>query len=45
MRILVESFRRLYEKGRITIEALQERVNDGKITQKEFDYIIGEKNE
>lgn len=39
MRILVESLKRLYIKGNITIEKLQNMVNEGKITEEEFVYI------
>lgn len=43
MRILVESFKRLYESGRVTKEELLNRVSNGKITQEEYEYITGEK--
>lgn len=40
MRILVESFRRLYSNGRLTIEDIQKRLDDGIITEEEYRYII-----
>lgn len=42
MRILVESLRRLYKAGRLTLEQIQARLEKGTITQAEYDYIIGE---
>lgn len=42
MRTLVKSLKRLYEQGRITEEKLLEMVDEGKITQEEYDYIVGE---
>ena len=41
MRILVESLRRLYKKGKVTKKKLQEMVEAGTISQAEYDYIIG----
>ena len=41
MRTLVESLRRLYQNGKVTIEKLQEMYNQGKITYPEYEYIIG----
>lgn len=41
MRTLVQSLRRLYLKGKVTIEKLQSMVDAGTITQEEFDYITG----
>lgn len=41
MRTLVESLKRLYQNGKITIEKLQEMYNQGKITYPEYEYIIG----
>lgn len=43
MRILVESFKRLYESKRITKEEMQARVESGGITEDEYEYITGEK--
>lgn len=42
MRILVESLKRLYEKGRLTKEQIAERVERGTITDEEYAYIVGE---
>lgn len=41
MRILVESLRRLYLAGRLTLEQIQQRLERGTITQEEYDYIVG----
>lgn len=41
MRTFVESLKRLYRQGRVTIEKLQQFMSEGKISQEEFDYIIG----
>ena len=41
MRILVESLKRLYKKGKVTKKKLQEMVDAGTITQDEYNYIIG----
>ena len=43
MRILVESLKRLYESGRVTKENVSARVKSGKITEDEYEYIVGEK--
>lgn len=40
IRQMVESFKRLYSEGKIPKEELKKRLNNGKITQKEYDYII-----
>lgn len=47
MSIMVESLKRLYEAGspRVTKEFLEKRLETGKITEEEYNYIIGEKNE
>jgi len=42
MRTLVESFKRLYESGRLTAEQLAQRVKRGLITAAEYEYITGE---
>lgn len=42
MSTLVQSLRRLYRKGRVTIEKLQAMVEAGTITEEEYEYIIGE---
>lgn len=39
MSVFVESLKRLYKKGRITVAKLQELLNDGKISQEEYNYI------
>lgn len=41
MRALVESLRRLYKGGKITAEKVAELLTEGKITQEEYEYIIG----
>ena len=41
MRTLVESLKRLYEDGRITKEQILQRVESGKITIEEYNYIVG----
>ena len=43
MRILVESLKRLYESDRVTKENVSARVKSGKITEDEYEYIVGEK--
>lgn len=40
MRRLVESLKRLYQAGDVTIEKLQNMVLEEKISQAEYDYII-----
>lgn len=42
MSTLVKSLKRLYDKGRVTKEHLQEMVTDEKITAEEYEYITGE---
>ena len=39
MSTFVESLKRLYIAGRITVEKLDGLLTDGKITQEEYDYI------
>lgn len=41
MRTFVESLKRLYKAGRVTIEKLEGFLAGGKISQEEYDYIIG----
>lgn len=41
MRTLVESLRRLYASGKISVEKLVTMVDEGKISQDEMDYIMG----
>ena len=41
MRILIESFKRLYESGKITKEQLAERVERKIININEYNYIVG----
>lgn len=42
MRTLVESLKRLYERGKLTLEQVGERVVKGSISAGEFQYITGE---
>lgn len=42
MSTLVNSLKRLYEKGRLTKEQIRERVEKGTISEAEYEYIIGE---
>lgn len=42
MRILVESFKRLYKAGRLTMDQMKERVARGIINEDEYEYITGE---
>lgn len=42
MRMLVESLKRLYEAEQISKNLLLDRVEKGKITIDEYNYIIGE---
>lgn len=42
MRIMVESFKRLYNSGKLTKEQISERMDSGKISAKEYEYITGE---
>lgn len=37
----VESLKRLYKGGKITEEKVAELLAEGKITQEEYDYIMG----
>lgn len=41
MRIMVESLKRLYEKGRLTKDEIEKRVADDVITIEEYNYIVG----
>ena len=41
MRLLIESMRRLYKAGKLTLDEIKSRVADGKITAAEYDYIVG----
>lgn len=41
MRQFVQSLRRLYLAGRITLEKVQEYVSKGTITTEEYDWITG----
>ncbi len=43
MRTLVESLKRLYNKGKLTKEDVRERVVKGSISADEYEYITGEK--
>lgn len=40
MRALVESFKRLYSSGRLTIEGIKERRAKCTINEEEFNYIV-----
>jgi hypothetical protein len=42
MRTLVESLKRLHEKGKLTREQVAERVAKGSISADEFQHITGE---
>lgn len=44
MRTLVESLKRLYERGKLTREQVAERVTKGSISEDEFQHIIGEES-
>lgn len=39
MRVFVESLRRLYKSGKVTLEKVKQYLADGKITTAEYDYI------
>ena len=41
MRTLVESLKRLYKDNRLTKEQILQRVESGKITSEEYNYIVG----
>lgn len=41
MRTLVESLRRLYLAGKLTLEQIQARLERGTINREEYDYIVG----
>lgn len=41
MRQFVESLRRLYKAGRVSLDKIKEYVASGKITPAEYDYIVG----
>lgn len=40
MRQLVESLARLYAAGKVTIEHLQKMIEENKISQEEYNYIV-----
>lgn len=42
MSTLIESLKRLYEAGRLTLAQIKERVKKGTITENEYKYITGE---
>ena len=42
MRIFVESLKRLYQKEKVTLEQVKERVQTGSISNDEYHYITGE---
>ena len=41
MRIFVESLRRLYLAGKVSLEKIKRYLADSKITVDEYDYIVG----
>lgn len=41
MRLFVESMRRLYLTGRLSLDDIKTRLADGKITAVEYSYITG----
>ena len=41
MRLLIESMRRLYRAGKLTLDEIKARLAAGKITTAEYDYIVG----
>lgn len=43
MSTLVESLKRLYKRGTLTLEQIRARVTKGTITEDEYKYITGEK--
>ena len=42
MRIFVESLKRLYQKEKVTLEQVKERVQTGGVSSDEYQYITGE---
>lgn len=42
MSTLVESLKRLYRKGTLTVKQIRDRVSKGTITEEEFSYITGD---
>jgi hypothetical protein len=40
MRVFIESLKRLYKSGRVTLEKIKSYLADGKITTAEYDYIV-----
>lgn len=45
MKIYIETLKRIYEKGKISLEKLNVLLDSGKITNDEFVFIVGEKEE
>lgn len=45
MKIYIETLKRLYEKGKISLEKLNVLLDSGKITNDELVFIVGEKEE
>lgn len=41
MRFLIERYRDLYVQGEVPIEYFNKKLKEGKITQEEYNYIIG----
>ena len=44
MRVFVESLRRLYRAGKVTLDQVKEYLADDKITTAEYDYIVADCN-
>lgn len=42
MRTLVQSLKRLYNKGTVTEKKIHSMTEEGKLTPEEYEYIIGE---
>ena len=42
MTIIVESIKRLYRDGKVTIEKIDQLLNEKKINKEEYNYIISE---
>lgn len=42
MRPQIEPYKRLYRSGKLTLELLQNKVSEGKLTEAEYEYITKE---
>ena len=42
MTILVESIKRLYKDGKVSLEKIKDLLKDKKITQEQYNYIVNE---